>query len=118
MAISRPGRSRSTLAGPVPVDDVTYTGLTILGGTGGDTITNSAANGVITEGATAATLHNTLTVSGAGAIINDQASAGTDTIILDGVNVTTVNLGSGGTATASTSVICLTPHRRRRSTTR
>ena len=91
--------------GTIPGDDVTYTGLTILGGTGGDTITNSAANGVITEGATAATLHNTLTVWGASATINDQASAGVDSIYLDGVNVNqTVNLGSGGTATASTSV--------------
>ena len=86
--------------GTSSVDNVTYTGLTILGGTGGDTITNSAANGVITEGATAATLHNTLTVSGAGAIINDQASAGTDTInVFNATSASpfndTVNFGSG-----------------------
>ena len=79
------------------------TGLTIINGTGSNSITNSNANGVITEGATAATLSNTLTVSGAGATINDQASAGVDTINLGGVNET-VNLGSGGTAAASTTV--------------
>ena len=84
-------------------NDVSYTGLTILGGGGGDTITNAAANGVITEGATASTLHNVLEVSGSGAVINDQASAGTDSIFLAGVNET-ANLGSGGTTAASTSV--------------
>ncbi len=84
-------------------NDVSYTGLTILGGVGGDTIINAAANGVITEGATPATLHNVLEVSGSGAVINDQASAGTDSILLVGVNET-ANLGSGGTAAASTSV--------------
>ncbi len=84
----------------------TYTGLIILGGAGGDTITNAAANGVITEGGTAATLvntFNTLTVSGAGATINDQASATVDIINLSGANET-ANLGSGGTATTSTTV--------------
>ena len=84
-------------------NDVSYTGLTILGGTGGDTITNAANNGVITEGATASTLHNVLEVSGSGAVIDDHASAGTDNILLTGVNET-ANLGSGGTAAASTSV--------------
>jgi hypothetical protein len=84
-------------------NNVSYTGLTILGGTGGDTITNYAANGVITEGATAATLVNTLTVSGSGAIINDQASLGVDIINLSGVNET-ANLGGGGTAATSTTV--------------
>jgi len=84
-------------------NDVSYTGLTILGGTGGDTITNAAANGVITEGATAATLHNVLTVTGSGALIDDHASAGTDTINLFGANET-ANLGSGGTTAASTTV--------------
>jgi hypothetical protein len=84
-------------------NNVSYTGLTILGGTGGDTITNFAANGVITEGATAATLVNTLTVSGSGAIINDQASLGVDIINLSGVNEN-ANLGGGGTTAASTSV--------------
>ncbi len=85
---------------------VSYTGLTILGGTGGDTIINAAAGGTnpaITEGATPSTLHNVLEVSGSGAVINDQASAGTDSVLLAGANET-ANLGSGGTATASTTV--------------
>ncbi len=81
----------------------TAAGLTIVGGTGGDTLTNWSANGVIIEGATPATLHNTLAVYGVGATINDQASAGVDTINLGGVNET-VNLGSGGSAAASTGV--------------
>jgi S-layer protein len=81
----------------------TAAGLTILGGTGGDSLTNWSANGVITEAATAATLHNILAVYGAGATINDQASAGVDQITLGGVN-DTANLGSGGTAAASTGV--------------
>ena len=72
----------------------TYTGLTIKGGTGGDTITNHAANGVITEGATASTLVNTLTVDGSGATINDSASAGNDVITLSGSN-DAATLGSG-----------------------
>jgi S-layer protein len=87
----------------ITANDVSYTGLTILGGVGGDTIINAAANGVITEGATASTLHNVLEVSGSGAVINDQASAGTDSILLGGVNET-ANLGGGGTTAASTSV--------------
>ncbi len=82
----------------------TFNGLTILGGTGGDTITNYANNGVITEGATASTLHNGLDVTGSGATINDQASAGVDGIVLAGIN-DTANLGSGGTATSSTLVL-------------
>ena len=82
----------------------TFTGLKILGGTGGDTITNYANNGVITEGATASTLHNGLDVTGSGATINDQASAGVDGIVLAGVNET-ANLGSGGTAASSTLVL-------------
>ncbi|MGA8169378.1 MAG: DUF4214 domain-containing protein [Methylocystis sp.] len=81
----------------------TYNGLTILGGIGGDGIFNLANNGVITEGATASTLHNNLTVTGSGATINDQASAGTDTITLAGANET-ANLGTGGTAAANTVV--------------
>ena len=81
----------------------TAAGLTIVGGTDGDSITNWSPNGVITEGATPATLHNTLAVYGALATINDQASAGVDEITLGGVNET-VNLGSGGTAAASTTV--------------
>jgi S-layer protein len=91
--------------GTIPADNVTYTGLTILGGVGGDTITNSAANGVITEGATAATVThgNILTVYGSGATINDQASGSVDSIYLDSVNET-ANLGGGGTTAASTSV--------------
>ncbi len=81
----------------------TAAGLTIVGGTDGDSITNWSPNGVITEGATPATLHNTLAVYGALATINDQASAGVDEITLGGVNET-ANLGSGGTAAASTTV--------------
>jgi hypothetical protein len=83
----------------------TFAGLAILGGSGGDTITNYAASGVITEGATVATVThgNILTVTGSGAIINDQASGSVDSIYLDGVNEI-VNLGGGGTNAASTSV--------------
>jgi S-layer protein len=80
-----------------------YNGLTILGGSGGDTIFNFANNGVITEGATGSTHVNNLMIAGSGATINDQASAGTDLINLFGVN-DTANLGSGGTAAASTAV--------------
>ena len=84
----------------------TYTGLTILGGTGGDVITNYAINGVITEGATPSTTSNILSLDqhAVGGIINDQASAGIDTIYLRGVNET-VNLGSGGTAGSNTTVL-------------
>jgi S-layer protein len=87
------------------LNNVSYTGLTILGGTGGDTITNYATNGVITEGATAATVThgNILTVYGSGATINDQASRSVDSISLYGVTET-ANLGSGGTAATSTTV--------------
>jgi S-layer protein len=91
------------VAGATTASNVSYAGLKILGGVGGDAITNGAANGVITEGATAAALHNVLSVTGSGAVINDQASAGTDTINLFGVNET-ANLGGGGTAAASTTV--------------
>lgn len=97
------------------VDDlVTYKGLAIDGGIGGDTITNYAASGVITEGATASTLVNTLTLgaTAAGGSIHDAASAGADVINLDGygnsatlgsgtgVSVTVANdtFGTGGTA--------------------
>ena len=73
---------------------ITYTGLTIKGGTGGDTIINHAANGVITEGATASTLVNVLVVTGSGATINDAASAGNDVISLYGAN-DAATLGSG-----------------------
>jgi hypothetical protein len=40
---------------------------------------------------------------GSGAVINDQASMGTDRVLLNGVNET-ANLGGGGTTAASTSV--------------
>lgn len=77
----------------------TYTGLTIKGGTGGDTIVNGADKGVIVEGATAATtatheVSNVLTVAGAQASINDTASAADDTINLSGVS-DSATLGSG-----------------------
>jgi S-layer protein len=79
--------------------NVTYTGLTILGGTGGDTIGNNANNGVITEGATTSAHVNTLFVTGSGATVNDQASAGADIITLgfgagQAANAT-ANLGTG-----------------------
>lgn len=88
--------------------DVTYTGLSILGGTGGDTIVNLADKGTITEGATAATTGthtavNTLTVTGSAASINDSASAANDTINLSGFG-DSATLGSGGSATAGTAV--------------
>lgn len=83
----------------VTTHNLTYTGLTILGGTGGDTIENDAANGVITEGATASTHTNTLKVTATGASINDAASAGADIITLGqtSANVGTMSatLGSG-----------------------
>ena len=72
----------------------TYTGLTIKGGIGGDTITNHAINGVIVEGATASTHVNTLFVDGTGASINDAASAGSDALTLNGAN-SSATLGSG-----------------------
>ncbi|MGF6613081.1 hypothetical protein OKW45_008069 [Paraburkholderia sp. WSM4175] len=82
----------------------TYTGLTIHGGTGGDEITNGADNGVIVEGATAATVTqgydsdtgfaNTLTVTGSHATINDSASAATDDLFLNGFS-DSATLGSG-----------------------
>ena len=94
-----------TAGGPDAVNGntITYTGLTIKGGTGGDTITNNAANGVITEGATGSTSVNTDTVSGSGASINDAASAGTDALTLSGANDSaTLGSGTGVTTTVST----------------
>jgi hypothetical protein len=84
---------------------LTDTGLTIHGGTGGDTITNGADSGVITEGATAAntatnSAHNALTVTGTNATINDSASAANDTITLGGTG-DSATLGSGNTVTAT-----------------
>jgi S-layer protein len=81
----------------------TYAGLTILGGSGGDTIYNYANNGVITEGATAAGLVNDLEAYGSGSTVNDQKSAGVDVIGLHSVNQT-ANLGSGGTVPTPTTV--------------
>ncbi|MDE2342562.1 MAG: hypothetical protein KGL63_04085 [Betaproteobacteria bacterium] len=78
----------------VNTQNLTYNGLTILGGTGGDTIINHAKSGVITEGASASTVVNTLTVDGSGATINDGAAAGNDVIHLSGSNET-ATLGSG-----------------------
>ncbi|MGA7776628.1 MAG: DUF4214 domain-containing protein [Paraburkholderia sp.] len=76
-----------------------FTGVTIHGGTGGDTIVNATNNGVITEGATAAdsstvTAFNTLTASGNSASINDSASAANDHVTLLGNN-DSATLGSG-----------------------
>jgi hypothetical protein len=79
----------------------TYTGLTILGGTGPDTIVNEAKAGVITEGATTALLVNHLTVMGTGGTINDGSSAGADVLTLTGA-ATTANLGSGTGVTVAT----------------
>jgi S-layer protein len=75
---------------------ITYTGLTIKGGTGGDTITNNAASGVITEGATASTAvnHLTLGATATSGTINDGSSAGTDVLTVSGAN-DTATLGSG-----------------------
>ncbi|MEM5384126.1 DUF4214 domain-containing protein [Paraburkholderia phymatum] len=81
---------------------VSYAGLTIKGGIGGDTIINHAANGVIVEGATASTLFNTLTIDGKGASINDAASAGADVLNLGGVN-NSATLGSGTGVTVAVS---------------
>ncbi|MEX3790522.1 beta strand repeat-containing protein [Paraburkholderia sp. BR14374] len=80
-------------------DSLTFKGLAIHGGTGGDTIENDAANGSIIEGATAAntttnTAHNVLTVKGANASIDDSASAANDVISLKGANES-VKLGTG-----------------------
>ena len=84
----------------------TYAGLTILGGAGGDDITNYAINGVITEGATPSTTSNILSLDSVavGGIINDQTSAGADAIYLRGIDQT-ANLGSGGTAGSNTTVL-------------
>ncbi|MGF6288439.1 beta strand repeat-containing protein [Paraburkholderia youngii] len=89
-------------------DVVSYKGLAILGGTGGDIIVNGADNGSIVEGATAATTathtaFNTLTVTGANATIDDSASHATDVINLSGFS-DSVKLGSGGSATSAVSV--------------
>jgi hypothetical protein len=82
---------------------ITYTGLAIKGGVGGDTITDNANSGVITEGATSALHVNVDTVTGNGAIINDQSSAGVDTLNLNGVS-DTANVGSGGTSVTGVTV--------------
>ena len=83
-----------------------YTGLTILGGSGGDTIVNHASTGVITEGATSALSVNTLTVDGFGATINDTSSLGADVINLNGVaGGETANLGGGTGVVVNTAAI-------------
>jgi hypothetical protein len=109
--------------------NTTDTGLTIKGGTGGDTIRNFADNGSIIAGATAKTtvnydgdnggIGNYLEVDGKNAVINDSASAAGDALVLNGakdsaivgsganvhvwLNGTndTVTLGSGNTATVT-----------------
>ncbi|AQV96393.1 hypothetical protein BJN34_21225 [Cupriavidus necator] len=86
---------------------VKYTGLTILGGTGGDTIANAAKGGFIIEGATAATKVNTLTVTGIGATVNDAASAGADIINLSAKGGTAI-LGSGTGVTVNVANVAAT----------
>jgi hypothetical protein len=89
--------------------NTTYDGLTIKGGTGGDTIYNFADHGTIIGGATAATTLNydNDTVSGLGAylevdgnhaVINDSASAAADTLVAGG-NSDSITVGSGKTVT-------------------
>ncbi len=77
---------------------VSYTGLAIYGGGGGDSINNYADNGSIVEGATAASTpgykSNTLSVSGSNASINDSASTLNDTIAMSGIGDSAI-LGSG-----------------------
>lgn len=77
---------------------VSYAGLEIYGGGGGDSIDNYANNGSIIEGATAASTAtyktNTLSVSGNNSSINDSASTLNDTISLSGFN-DSATLGSG-----------------------
>jgi S-layer protein len=77
--------------------NVSYAGLIIKGGTGGDTIVNNAAGGSIIEGATAAGKVNRLTVSGSGGIINDTLSAGDDVLTLQTGGGQSAALGSGTT---------------------
>jgi len=83
---------------------LTYTGLTIKGGIGGDTIINNAKAGLIIEGATASTSVNTLTISGSGSTVNDAASAGADIISVTGKSGT-VLLGSGAAAVTFSDVV-------------
>jgi len=85
-----------TSAGATAIN-VTYTGLAIKGGTGGDTIVNNAANGTIIAGATTAANVNHLTVSGAGARIDDTLSAGNDVLTLQSSGGQSAALGSGTT---------------------
>ena len=72
---------------------VSYTGLAIYGGTGGDYITNYADNGSIVAGATTSGA-NTLTLYGNNASLNDSASTMPDTINLNGLGES-ATLGSG-----------------------
>jgi len=83
----------------------TYTGLTIKGGTGGDSIYNFADHGSIIAGATAKTtvnydgdtvsgFGNYLEVDGKSATINDSASAAADDLVLNGAKDSAI-LGSG-----------------------
>jgi hypothetical protein len=89
--------------------NTTYDGLTIKGGTGGDTIYNLANHGSIIEGATAATTlnydgdtvpvggvyyGNYLEVDGNNSTINDSASAAADTLAAYG-DSDSITAGSG-----------------------
>lgn len=87
-----------TIYAGATVNGVSYTGLAIKGGGGGDTINNYADNGSITEGTTAAGTasykFNTLDVGGKNASINDSASTRNDTVTMSGFG-DTATLGSG-----------------------
>jgi hypothetical protein len=85
--------------------NTTYTGLTIKGGTGGDSIWNYADHGTIIAGATAKTtvnydgdttsgFGNYLEVDGKSAVINDSASAAADDLVLNGAKDSAI-VGSG-----------------------
>lgn len=87
-----------TIQAGATINGVSYTGLVIYGGGNGDTISNYADNGSITEGATAANTpgykNNTLDVSGVNASINDSASTLSDKLTLSGFG-DSATLGSG-----------------------
>jgi hypothetical protein len=85
--------------------NTTYTGLTIKGGTGGDSIWNYADHGTIIAGATAKTtvnydddttsgFGNYLEVDGKSAVINASASAAADDLVLNGAKDSAI-VGSG-----------------------
>ncbi|MEX3856310.1 beta strand repeat-containing protein [Paraburkholderia sp. BR10923] len=97
---------------PSANNTITYTGLTIKGGIGGDTIANDASNGVIIEGATASTHTNHLTLgaigtTATGGSINDAASAGADVLTLNNAS-SSATLGSGTGVTVTVNDVAAT----------